>query len=246
MHRKRLVIIFPAYNEEHRIAPTFQKFHDFFSQGTYRHIFDTNYFIAINGSTDRTQTVVQELQGKYSRVLHFREWKEHLGKGGALHYAFSEVKGDYIGFVDADGSTAPEEFAKLLPHLVHCDAVVASRFLPGSLVQDRSSIMRKIASRLFMFCVRVMFFLPVRDTQCGAKVFHERALKEVLPLLRIHNMAFDVELLYALHRCGFRIKEVPTVWVADDVGSSLSSPWKIMKASCAMFFSLISIRLRKF
>ena len=148
--------------------------------------------------------------------------------------------------MDADGSTAPGEFAKLFPYLSRYDAVIASRFLPGSFVKDRKALLRQITSRIFLYCVQILFHLPVRDTQCGAKIFRSHPLKTLLPLLRVRNMAFDVELLYAFQQRGYGIKEVPTIWVADDVGSSLSSSSKILQAGLAMFASLVHIRLRKF
>lgn len=243
---KRLVIIFPAYNEEGRIKPTLEAYVDFFSKE--QNTFVVEYMVALNGCTDNTRTVVENcINANPKADITLHEWKAKIGKGGALHKAFAIAKGDYIGFVDADNSTVPEEFFILCKQVADHDGVIASRWKAGSHIIDRNSIWRQFASWLFTVAVRLIFWMPFVDTQCGAKVFKKEALHTVLPYLRVSDMAFDVELLYVLYRKGFDVIETPSRWVAHDNNSaSFSKPLKVLSQGLHMIRSLFAIRFRKF
>jgi hypothetical protein len=64
--------------------------------------------------------------------------------------------------------------------------------------------------------------LPYRDTQCGAKVLRRAVVRDVLPRLASHDLLFDVDLLAAAREGGWRVVEVPTVWI-DQEGSRVST-----------------------
>ena len=80
--------------------------------------------------------------------------------------------------------------------------------------------------------------MHIKDTQCGAKVLRRQAVEKIHPALRIADMAFDINLLYSLHRAGFRILEVPTEWT-DKIGSKVA----LFRTSLVMFLSAFRIRL---
>jgi len=85
-----------------------------------------------------------------------------------------------------------------------------------------------------------MFRLNIHDTQCGAKVMKREVVEKIHPFLRIADMAFDINLLVAIKRAGFRIREVPTEWT-DKAGSKVTS--SLFRSSFAMFLSVVRIRL---
>ncbi len=80
--------------------------------------------------------------------------------------------------------------------------------------------------------------MHIRDTQCGAKVMHRQAVEKIHSSLRIADMAFDINLLYALKRAGFKVLEVPTEWT-DKIGSKVA----LGKTSLTMLLSVIRLRL---
>ena len=86
--------------------------------------------------------------------------------------------------------------------------------------------------------MRLLFRLPITDTQCGAKVFTAAAIREVLPKLGTTQWAFDVDLLFHLQLAGYNITEIATVW-NDKAGSRLH----VFTASSEMFAALIRLRL---
>jgi dolichyl-phosphate beta-glucosyltransferase len=91
---------------------------------------------------------------------------------------------------------------------------------------------------VFNGLVRLLFDLPITDTQCGAKVLSREAVQAVLPHLGITRWAFDVDLLFQARRAGYAIREIPTVW-NDVAGSQLNIP----RASFEMTLALIRLRL---
>ena len=112
------------------------------------------------------------------------------------------------------------------------DGAIATRWHPSAVLPARRSTKRRLASVLFAFGVRRLFRVPFRDTQCGAKVLRRQLVERVVPLLSSRDFLFDVDLLVTARRLGFRLLEVPTVWV-DQPGSSigLSRDSKRMAAS---------------
>jgi hypothetical protein len=80
--------------------------------------------------------------------------------------------------------------------------------------------------------------MNIRDTQCGAKVMKTAAVEKIHDRLTIADMAFDINLLYALKRAGFKILEIPTEWT-DKIGSKVV----LGRTSLTMFLSVVRVRL---
>ncbi|MCX7009137.1 MAG: glycosyltransferase family 2 protein [Kiritimatiellaeota bacterium] len=229
----KLSIIIPAYNEEQRLRPALEDYLHFFLP---RYGDEAEVLIVVNGSTDRTEQVARDIANGDPRIRVIVE-PARVGKGGAVLLGFEAARGALIGFVDADGSTPPAAFQDLVDHIGDAGAIIASRWRRDSKITPQP-LSRRIASRLFNWWVRLLFKLPITDTQCGAKVFTAPAIREVLPLLGTTQWAFDVDLLFQLRHAGYRIKEIATVW-NDKAGSRLH----VFTASMEMFAALIRLRL---
>jgi len=229
-----LRIVIPACNEEARIAATL---HDYCSQ--FRE--SARIVVVANGCTDSTVAVVEELKRAYSNIFVV-DIQTRIGKGGAVRVGFSAGPEKVVGFVDADGSTSAAQFGRLVSALAETglDGVIGSRWSRGSIVENRQTPLRRVASRVFNAMVRVFFGLTFRDTQCGAKVFRRTAIEKVLAHLEISNFAFDVDLLLQLKRAGLKVVEVPIRW-ADE---ALRSQVQLVPASFSMFAAILRLRLR--
>lgn len=233
-----LSIVVPAYNEEKRIGATLKAYIEFFGKK------DVEFIIVLNNCTDRTIDVVQPFKEQNPKLIHILDISKAIGKGGAVQEGFKRARGKLVGFVDADGSTTPQEYNKLIQQMDNFDGAIASRWKPGSEVINRKWF-RKVISLGFILVVRILFWLPYYDTQCGAKVFTRKAVKVIVPQLSVTNMAFDVELLYKLAKAGYSVTEVPTTWIDSSSSALLGSPFKIAINSIKIFFTLIRIRLNK-
>jgi hypothetical protein len=188
---------------------------------------------------DDTIGVVRRVAADHPSISAL-EFPAPIGKGGALIEGFKLAPlADLIGYVDADGATAPKAFHDLVRRCDEADCVIGSRWAPGAVLHQSQSGRRQFASRVFHRIVRMLFpRMNIRDTQCGAKVMRREAVEKVHAALRIADMAFDINLLYALKRAGFRVLEVPTEWT-DKIGSKVV----LGKTSLTMLLSVIRLRL---
>ncbi|HEX3794211.1 MAG TPA: glycosyltransferase [Acidimicrobiales bacterium] len=210
----RIDIVIPAHNEEDRIDRMLRAYRASVSEPNAR------FLVAMDSCTDGTAEVVRAHMDVDPRVelLSFPK----LGKGGVIMESFRHCDAEVIGFVDADCATPPAEFLRLVEVAQRADGAIASRAHPASVLPARRARGRGLASWVFARLTRFLFRLPFGDTQCGAKVVRRQVIDEVLPLLSSRDFLFDVDLLITANRLGYRIVEVPTVWV-DQEGSHLSA-----------------------
>ncbi len=230
-----LLLLIPAYNEEARIEPVLRAFADFFGRnfsGPFQLV------VVLNGCRDRTLAVVQRVAKDFS-CIGWLDFPAAIGKGGALIEGLKLAgHADLIGYVDADGATPPAAYLDLVKKLGAADCVIGSRWLPGAVIHQAQTNNRRFASRVFHFIVQVLFWMNIRDTQCGAKVMRREVAEKIHPTLSIADMAFDINLLYSMKRAGFRVLEVPTEWT-DQAGSKVV----LGRSSLTMFLSVVRLRL---
>jgi hypothetical protein len=150
---------------------------------------------------------------------------------------FSHADSPVVGFLDADGSTSLGEVHRLMRALDGVDAVIGSRWLPGSVIPDRQGLSRRIESRVFNLVIRLLFGLRFTDTQCGAKVFKKSAVDAVLSDMTSTGFEFDVELLWRLSKKGCTILECPITW--QNQGDSRVTAGDALR----MLSGLLSVRI---
>jgi glycosyltransferase involved in cell wall biosynthesis len=232
-----LLLLVPAYNEEERIAPVLEEFAEYF-QKHYTGKFQLT--VVLNGCRDNTIGVVRRVGEKYPAVTAL-EFAEPIGKGGALIEGLKLAPlADLIGYVDADGATGPKAFLELVQLCDKADCVIGSRWLPGAVLHHSQTWLRRFASRCFHLVVQFFLRLNIKDTQCPAKVMRRAAVEKIHGSLLIADLAFDVNLLYALKRGGFTILEVPIEWT-DKIGSKVTQT--LVRSSLVMFLSVVRLRL---
>lgn len=229
-----VTVIIPARNEEQRIGTTLERYLGYFGDRL-------RFLVVVNGTTDRTAAIVSSITKRFPSVLTQIVIPEAIGKGGAVHEGFRQVKTELVAYLDADGATEPAEFERLLTALGDADGVIASRRLPGARA-DRTPL-RRFTGYLFHLAVRWFIGLRFQDTQCGAKIFRTAPIQRILPKLIVRNMAFDVELLGYLIHTGSHIKEVPTVW-REIPGPADGWQRHLVRTGLDMARTLLSIRRR--
>lgn len=236
MERNRAIlrILIPAHNEGERIAPTLSRYCEHFGD-------IANIMVIANACTDNTVDVVEALMTRYAN-LQVMVINGRIGKGGAIRAGLNVGSEQFVGFVDADGSTDAVEFGRLFEACVTLgtDGVIGSRWMPGAVVEPAQPALRRCTSRAFNSLVRVLFGLPFSDTQCGAKIFRRAAVREVLPSLELANFAFDIDLLFNMIRAGFQVVEMPTRW-SDKIGTKV----RVIPASLTMLQAVLRLRLQE-
>ena len=141
-----LAIIIPAHNEEKRIGKKLETYIPYFSNlvktGKLEKV---KILVVINASTDKTKEIVLKYRHKNLEFIEFIKG----GKGFAVIEGFKHALKDnytYIGFVDADMATTPDEFYRLLSKIDDYDGVIASRYISGAVLKPRNTIPRIIAA----------------------------------------------------------------------------------------------------
>jgi dolichol-phosphate mannosyltransferase len=199
---EKFSLVIPAYNEAERITPLFDAITGF--EGELIVVCDGH-----DGTADVVDRIAIIRQDLNIRCLRF---DHRLGKGGGVIEGLMAARSPLVGYFDADGSTGIDEMERLFLMLSAAEGAIGSRWVPGSTLKVRQSILRQVESRAFNLLIRILFGLAYHDTQCGAKVFKKSAIDAVLPEIISRGFEFDVELLWRLNRAGFRVIEVPIAW----------------------------------
>ncbi len=229
----KLSLVIPAYNEEGRIAKTVRDYAQ--SLEGLRH----EILVELDGCRDGTADRVRTIQKDFPAV-RLIEYPDRLGKGRGVLEAMRHATGDWIAYVDADGSVSPAEFLLVAKAALAdgADAVIASRYWNRPHMIEEIGLLRWTASRSFNVLVRHMYGLPFRDTQCGAKMFRRVAVASVLEEMKLAGYAFDVELLWRLQRRGLRVVELPILWSYKN-GSKV----QIARVASRMFLDVLRLRV---
>jgi glycosyltransferase involved in cell wall biosynthesis len=230
-------LLIPAYNEERRIEPVLRDYAEYFAT-KYRGKF--HLVVVLNGCRDNTLGVVQRVAAQYPSINPL-DFPDPIGKGGALIEGLKLApSADVVGYVDADGASPPQAFHALVKLIGEADCVIGSRWLPGAVLHQAQTRLRRFTSRCFHLVVELFLRMHIKDTQCPCKVMRRTAVESIYSSLRIADLAFDVNLLYSLKHAGFSVLEVPTEWT-DKIGSKVTA--SLLRSSLAMFLSVVRIWL---
>jgi glycosyltransferase involved in cell wall biosynthesis len=205
----RVDVVLPVFNEERCLRQSVSTVHRFLSTSAgYR----WRVLIADNGSTDRTPEVAQDLAAQLPDVTHLR--MPFKGRGRALRQIILESPADVVAYMDVDLSTDLVYFPLLIEGIrAGYDLSIGSRLLQAAAVER--SLKREIISRGYNLLVRALFFNHFSDAQHGFKAIRTSVGRALVPLVQNNNWFFDTELLLLAERNGFRIFEVPVVWIED-------------------------------
>ncbi|MBN1963815.1 MAG: glycosyltransferase family 2 protein [Anaerolineae bacterium] len=226
-------MVIPAYNEAGRLGESLQKITAFLATQD----FTTEVLVVNNNSSDRTQAIAEEYAAEfpYLRVL----FEGRQGKGAAVRSGMLAARGEYRFICDADLSMPIDDIVKFLPpKLTDFDVAIGSREATGAVRYDEP-FYRHLMGRVFNTIVRLFAVPGFQDTQAGFKMFRGEVAEEIFPLQTMDGWSFDVEVLYAAMRRGYRIVEVPIHWYYME--SSRISP---LKDSYNMFLEVFKIRLK--
>lgn len=207
-----LSVVIPAFNEIGRIGKTLTSIQAYVRDKRLT----CEVIVVDDGSTDGTGGFVERLTADmpYVRVLRL---PKNEGKGAAVKAGMLLAVGQRRLFMDADGSTDIREFDKLAPHVgQEFDVVVGSRRIEGASIKMPQHMMREMLGGIFRTLMRILVPLEIYDTQNGFKLFSTQAAQDIFGALETKGWSFDIEVLLLAGKYGYRIKEVPIVWVNDN------------------------------
>ena len=210
------VVIIPTYNEKENIRNIIEAVFELPQS------FDV--LIIDDNSPDGTAGIVKEMQRTYPERLHLLERSGKLGLGTAyiLGFKWSLEQGyEFIIEMDADFSHPPVKLLELREACLNgADVAIGSRYISGVNVVNWP-MGRVIMSYYASAYVRIVTGMKVRDTTAGF-VCYRREVLETIDLDRIafKGYAFQIEMKFTAYKFGFKIVEVPIIFVNRVLGTS--------------------------
>ena len=224
MPARPALVCLPTYNEKDNVGPIVD--------AILAEAREADVLVIDDNSPDGTGALADAIAAREPRVhvLH-RAGKEGLGKAylagfdWALHHGY-----ELVLEMDADFSHDPKRLPAMLEAAREADLVLGSRNVPGGGTVNWSAV-RKFISRGGSWYARTILGIPVRDLTGGFKCFHRKVLEAIdLSTVECSGYAFQIELTYRAIRKGFRVKEIPIVFVDRRVGQSKMSKRIVLEA----------------
>lgn len=236
MSSKKVVII-PTYNEKENI------------QNIILEIFsleqDFNILIVDDGSPDGTADIVKRLQTEYKSELFMIERRGKLGLGTAYITGFKWALDNgynYIFEMDADFSHNPLDLPILYQACIDgADLAIGSRYCNGVSVINWP-IGRVVMSYFASTYVRRVLGMKIFDTTAGFKCYRDRVLNTIdFDRIKMRGYGFQIEMKYNTFKLGFKIKEVPIIFIDRTQGSSKMSSGIFGEA----FWGVLKLKFRR-
>ncbi len=236
MTKSDSVIIIPTYNEKENIEKMIR------TLLSLEHNFDI--LVVDDGSPDGTAAIVKRMQDEFSGRVFLIERSGKLGLGTAYIAGFKwalKEGYEYVFEMDADFSHNPADVPRLYEACAvdGADLSVGSRYVTGVNVVNWP-MGRVLMSYFASKYVRLITGLPVFDTTAGFNCYRRSVLETIdLDAIRFKGYAFQIEMKFVTHKCGFTIKEVPVIFVNRVLGVSKMSGGIFSEA----FFGVISLKI---
>jgi len=214
------LVIIPTYNEKENIENIIR--------AVFAREVAFELLIIDDGSPDGTANIVKQLQKEFPDRLHILERKGKLGLGTAYIAGFKwalERKYDYVFEMDADFSHNPNDLVKLYKACNEggADVAIGSRYVSGVNVVNWP-IGRVLMSYFASKYVRFVLGMKIADTTAGFKCYKRKVLETIeLDKIRFKGYAFQIEMKFTAYKCGFKLVEVPIIFINRELGTSKMS-----------------------
>lgn len=199
-------VVVPVYMQGATIRADIESIDALLAEGLPK-TFDYEIICVVDGSNDESEMEIKKVR---SSKVHVYSYQENRGKGFAVRYGMGKAKGELISFLDAGMDISPKGIMMLMAHMdwYGADVIVGSKRHPVSMVNY--PFLRKILSFGYHLGAKVLFGLPLTDTQSGIKIFKREVVQKILPRLLVKRYAMDIEMLAVAKYLGFkRIYEAP-------------------------------------
>lgn len=174
-----LSIVIPAYNEENGIAEIMQRILNVRENLKKIGISNLELLIVDDGSHDKTATIAREFTKDNPQVIVITHSK-NKGYGGALKTGFAQASGEYIGFMDADGTYPPEYYPALCQSILDGAELVIGSRMAGS--ESQMPITRRLGNFIFANLLSLLGWQRITDSASGMRVFRKEILSRIYPL----------------------------------------------------------------
>lgn len=237
MSAESKLVIIPTYNEKENIEKIIRKVRSL--EG------DFHVLVIDDGSPDGTASIVKSLMGEFEGSLFILERQGKLGLGTAYLTGFKwalEHGYDYITEMDADFSHNPDDLIRLIAACKEGgDVAIGSRYCKGVSVVNWP-MGRVLMSYFASKYVRFILGINVYDTTAGFVCYRRKVLETIdFDKVKMKGYGFQIEMKYTAYRLGFKIVEVPVIFVDRTEGVSKMSSSIFGEA----FWGVMDLKMRK-
>ena len=215
-------VCLPTYNERENVEPMVR------ALGEH----GVRVLVIDDDSPDGTGEIADRLAAElgYVDVLH-RPRKEGLGPAYVAGFRRALANGaELILEMDCDFSHDPRDVPRLIAAAADADLVLGSRYVEGGSIPSWGPVRRAISYGASLYA-RLWLGWGVRDATTGFKCFRREVLERIdLGSISAKGYAFQIETTYRAARAGFRVREVPIVFVDREVGGSKMSRSIVLEA----------------
>jgi dolichol-phosphate mannosyltransferase len=234
----RTLVVIPTYNEAENIVPL--------AEGVLAQDPSLDVLVVDDSSPDGTGERVQREGEREPRLLLLaRPGKLGLGSAYLAGFRYALDHGyDQILTMDGDGSHPPRFLPAVLEAARGADLVIGSRYVPGGGIENWPPH-RRALSAFANWYTRALLGLSVRDCTAGYRLYRRPVLEQVDPFaVRSSGYSFLEEMLFRTVRAGFRVSEVPILFVDRHAGTSKISQKEIYRAAVHVLLTALRWRWR--
>lgn len=200
----KVSLCIPMYNESSIINDTLKSVADYMSAN----FDDWEVIFSDDGSVDGCRKAVDSFGDSRIRTVGY---EKNRGKGSAVRNGILNAKGDIIIFTDCDlayGLEVVKRAADIFAENPEADMIIGSRNISAD-GYEGYTLIRKIASKVYIKCLSLVGGLRLSDSQCGFKCFRRELAEKIFPTCEVDGFAFDFEIIIKANKLNARIVEMP-------------------------------------
>lgn len=202
-------IVIPVYNEEDNLLRLEQTFQDYLKIATY----PTQILFVNDGSKDKSLTMIKDICQR-NEAFHYLNFDKNYGLSAAIKAGFDATTTKWVGYIDADLQTAPEDFNKLLAFANDFDLVTGVR------ADRKDSFVKNMSSKIANAIRRSFTDDGMDDTGCPLKVMNAEMAKKIPMFNGLHRFFPAMILLQ-----NGTVKQIPVRHFPRIAGESKFNVW---------------------
>lgn len=229
----------PVYNEEKILKANTLYLLDFCRKQLFD--FDWKIILVINGSTDNSAAIGEELAENSNGKINCFIVKEP-GRGRALKKYWSLSQAGIAAYMDIDLAASLNNIPGLINSIKSgtTDVAIGSRLMAESSITR--SFIRELSSQTYNFLSRIILGHKFSDLQCGFKAVRIETFKKISPFIKNDKWFFDTEMIAYAHRLGYKVAEIPVNW-SENRYDKRKSKVNLLKDSLIFLVNLIKLRV---
>ncbi len=207
--KKSVLVVIPVYNEERVLLESMMTLTTFLD---YHDNYNWQVVIADNASKDGTGDIGRIVSKRYPNISYL--YIPRKGRGIALRTAWTNTDCDFVSYMDVDLSTSMKGLVRAVEMLdAGAQIVVGNRLHAESGI--KRCFKREFVSRSYNVVIRHTLGTHFHDAHCGFKTARRDVAQALLPYIEDNEWFFDTEFLFYAERLGYRIDEIPVIWIED-------------------------------